>query len=194
MKIQTNLKLVKYSSDLDLSEFYAEAGRRGFENNSSQKVMIDPFKKEREWNAWFVYHGNTVCGGVVCHTLDIMGPKAYRICARNCFFSEYNPNKGLYTKRSMINQHQNSAPQLYIPASVEWAGWDKEYYITSNNSPVASQRLVHKLWCPEMARMGMMTKVHELEYRGHIQSFWRVYVDKIIEDLNNCPKWLLQPS
>ena len=34
-------KIVSWSEDLDLTEFYAEAERRGFANNSSQKAMVD---------------------------------------------------------------------------------------------------------------------------------------------------------
>ena len=40
-------KMVQWNKDLDLSEFYNEAGRRGFVNNASQKVMIDCFQNER---------------------------------------------------------------------------------------------------------------------------------------------------
>jgi len=40
-------KIIPWSEDLDLSNFYAEADRRGFVNNASQKAMIDCFRNER---------------------------------------------------------------------------------------------------------------------------------------------------
>ena len=46
--------LVEWSPNLDLTQFYAEATRRGFINNASQKAMIDCFANEREWNVWIL--------------------------------------------------------------------------------------------------------------------------------------------
>jgi len=37
-------ELIEFSPSLDLSDFYAEAERRGHVNNSSQKVMVDCFR------------------------------------------------------------------------------------------------------------------------------------------------------
>ena len=47
-------KVSKWNELLDLSDFYAEAERRGFKNNSSQTAMIDCFRNEREWEAWIL--------------------------------------------------------------------------------------------------------------------------------------------
>ena len=51
-------KVVEWSNNLDLTNFYSEATRRGFVNNASQKAMIDCFRNEREWNAWILYNGD----------------------------------------------------------------------------------------------------------------------------------------
>jgi hypothetical protein len=50
-------KIVPWSIDLDLTEFYKGAAARGFENNSTQKMLVDCFQKE-DWgylanNTWY---------------------------------------------------------------------------------------------------------------------------------------------
>ena len=42
--------MVEWNEDLDLAEFYAEAGRRGHVNNASQKVMVDCFRNEKRYS------------------------------------------------------------------------------------------------------------------------------------------------
>lgn len=182
-------KLVAWNPELDLNEFYRKAKDRGYENNSSQKLMIDTFNKEREYKAWILYHNEDPCGSVVCHSLDILGPNAYRMCARTCMFAEYSM-RGLYTRTSLIKEFQHVAPQFYMPANIEWAGLDKDFYISSNNSKVASQRLVHNMWCPEMEKLGLLSKHCELEYRGHLQTFWKLNVDKFLTELDKYPRWV----
>lgn len=194
MKIQTDFNLTEFNYDLDLSEFYSQALERGFINNSSQQKMIDCFKQERHWNAWVLYKQGVACGSVACHSLDIMGANAYRLCARACFFYDYNIVKGLIIRRAAINQYQHPVAQLYMPASIEWAGEDKDFYITTNDSPEATQRSVHRFWCPEMTRMGVLEKVVDQEYRGHMQTFWKLKTQSFLKDLNNYPRWQLQST
>ena len=182
-------KLIEWSEDLDLNYFYAEADRRGFENNSSQKVMIDCFKNEREFKAWILYKDDLPVGSVAAHSLDILGPNAYRICVRTCAFTEYRPISGLLTVNRMIREHQHITPQFYIPACIEWAGVENDLYISSNNSPVGTQRMVHNIYCPTMEKMGLLKKTHDIEYRGHLQSFWKLDSKKFLQDLERYPRW-----
>ncbi len=189
--MKTKFKIVEWSKELDLSTFYKEAALRGFENNSSQQKMIDCFMKERHWNAWILYQNDFACGSIVSHSLDEMGPNAYRICARTCFFPDYNIVKGLYTKKNLINMHQHATPQLLMPTSINWAGMDKDFYITTNDSHIASQRVVHRIWCPEMANMGMLEKTCDKMYRGHMQTFWKLNTDVFLSDLERYPRWQL---
>ena len=60
-------KMVQWNKDLDLANFYSEAGKRGFVNNASQKVMIDCFHNEREWNAWILYNDDKAIGLSLIH-------------------------------------------------------------------------------------------------------------------------------
>ena len=41
-------KIVPWNKDLDLTDFYKEAEKRGFVNNASQRAMIDPIRREAE--------------------------------------------------------------------------------------------------------------------------------------------------
>jgi hypothetical protein len=194
MKIQTNFKLVEFNHNLELNEFYDDALQRGYINNSSQSKMIDCFKHERAWKVWILYENQTPCGSVGCHSLDIMGPNAYRICARTCFFPEYNLNKGLIAKKNEICQHQHVVPQFYMIAGIEWAGLDKDFYITTNNSKEASNRKVHTVWAPILAEMGILEKMIEQNYRGHMQTFWKLNTNVFLESINSNHRWLLRPS
>ena len=80
-------KLVKYTDDLDLSEFYKTCSERGLVNNSSRKNMIDCFNNEREFNCWILYYNDIIVGSVASHSFDIMGVNSYRIAARTCVLS-----------------------------------------------------------------------------------------------------------
>jgi len=58
-------KLIKWTPELDLTEFYSEANRRGYENNNSQKTMFDCFLNEREWAGWMLEYNGKFIGGVI---------------------------------------------------------------------------------------------------------------------------------
>lgn len=182
--------LKEYSPELDLTYFYREAERRGFYNNSNKKAMIDCFSYEREFKAWILYHNELPVGSVAAHSLDILGPNSYRICARTCSFTETRPINGLLTVKRMIIEHQHVTPQFYIPACIEFCGVDSNMYISSNNSDVGTQKIVHNLYCPTMEKIGILTKECELEYRGHLQTFWKLNVDVFLRELNKYPRWV----
>ena len=55
-------RLVKYSPDLDLNDFYNESKRRGLENNASKSAMFDCFKNEKEWAGWLVEYNQRFIG------------------------------------------------------------------------------------------------------------------------------------
>jgi hypothetical protein len=183
-------KIVEWRPDLDLTEFYKEAGRRGFENNSSQSAMIDCFQNEPEWAAWILYKDSRAIGSVVAHTFDMMGSNSYRVLARTCAFGDARPEGSPNTINRGITEHQNLTDQFLLPTCIEWAGNDKNLYATSNNSRVASQRLVHKHYFPTLARLGIVTWVCDINYRYTDQSVWRINVDAFEKNLNKYPRWV----
>ena len=130
---QSMHKMVQWNKDLDLSEFYNEAGRRGFVNNASQKAMIDCFHNEREWNAWILYSDNKAIGSVAAHSFDdVMGPNSYRILTRVCTFGEARPHNGLVKANRLCAEHQNLTDQFMLPACLEWTKDKGRVFATSN--------------------------------------------------------------
>jgi hypothetical protein len=182
-------KLVPWTPDLDLTEFYATAKAKGFNNNSSQAAMVDCFEKEKEKQVWILYEGRRAIGSVGAHTLDILGPNAYRICARTCSFADSRPKHGLLTVNRMLKEHQFFTSQFFIPACITWAGTDKDLYISTHPSTVGTQRLVHSILMPTWESTGVATRICDLDYRGHTQTFWKLHSDVFLKQLNSYPRW-----
>jgi hypothetical protein len=187
-------KIVKWSEALDLTDFYNDAASRGFVNNSSQKAMVDCFRNEQEWCVWILYYNDRAVGSVGAHSLSELGPNAYRICARTCVFSNLLPMDHLRSLGFTIKQHQNATAQMFIPTCVDWAPEAADLYITSHPSDVGTQRLVHKIYCPALVETGALEKTCELEYRGHVQTFWKLNVKEFKKQLDNHPRWLYTSS
>jgi hypothetical protein len=182
--------LVKWDPSLDLKEFYTEASRRGFTNNDSHFTMIERIQRERECAIWILYYNDRAVGSVAAHSLDIL-PNAYRICARTCLFTDRLPLHQLRGLNYTVKQHQNITAQFFIPQCIEWAGADKNLYITSHSSDIGTQRLVHKIYCPALEETGALERACELDYRGHVQTFWKLNVPTFLEQLDSLPRWPL---
>jgi hypothetical protein len=181
-------KLIEWNPNLDLTSFYKEAMNRGFINNSSQKNMIDCFQNEREWNAWILYDGSRAIGSVAAHSFDDVIPNSYRILTRVCTFAEARKDKGLITAKRLIAEHQNLTDQFLFPKCIEWAK-THNLYATSNDSEIASQRLVHRYYFPTLEKKGIVKKIKEIEYRGLIQTVWKIDADIFLDSLSKYPRW-----
>lgn len=181
-------RLVYWSPSLDLSYFYKKAESKGFVNNSSQKMLVDCFSKERRKQIWILYFNDKPVGSVASHSLDINGNNSYRIAARTCVFTDDLPMGHIRTKNGILH-HQNVAAQFFIPACIEWAGRENDLYITSNESEEGSQRLVHKIFCPLLEKKGLLEFSGNKFYRGLEQSFWKMDVEKFYLDLNRYERW-----
>jgi hypothetical protein len=181
-------KIVPWTADLELTDFYSEAGRRGFVNNASQKAMIDCFDNELEKQVWILYNKDRPVGSVAAHSFPEMGINSYRVLARTCTFAEARPSKGLITTKRLIAEHQNLTDQFLLPACIEWAKGN--LYATSNMSMIASQRLVHTIYFPTLAKLGIAEFVCNMNYRYTDQSVWKIYPDRFLENLSKFPRWL----
>lgn len=181
-------QMVQWSPKLDLSDFYQEAAERGFLNNSCQERMIDTFRKEKEWNAWILYDDDKPIGSVVAHSFDdVMGPNTYRILTRVCSFGKALPTRGLVTAKKGIVEHQSFNDQFLLPACLEWA--KGRVFATSNDSEVASQRLVHKYYFPILEKKGISKRVKEVYYRNTKQTVWEIFPDNFWDSLSQYPRW-----
>jgi hypothetical protein len=182
--------LKEWNKDLDLSDFYLEAEKRGFVNNANQKSMIDCFNNEKSMKAWILYQDDKAVGSVVSHTFDdVMGVGSYRVLARTCTFGTARPNLGLITPQRLIAEHQNLTDQFLLPACISWTGNDN-IYATSNDSKAASQRLVHRYYFPTLEKLGIVERVKEVHYRHTDQTVWKINALKFLENLERYPRWI----
>jgi hypothetical protein len=184
-------KMIPWTKDLDLSEFYRIADSKGFANNNSQKTMIDCFDREPEKCVWILYSDDVAVGSVAAHTFDIMGENCYRICARTCVFTDMLPGtygRGLRTSR-VITELQNPTAQFFIPTCIEWAPKGSRLFITSTDSDLGTQRLVHRIFGPLMSSRGMMQRISDVVYRNTNQTVWELFPDVFMRELNKYPRW-----
>lgn len=182
-------RIVEWSEDLDLTEFYSEATRRGFVNNSSQKAMIDCFRNEREWNVWILYNGDRAVGSVAAHSFDDVMPGGYRILTRVCTFAEERKGAGLITPKRLVAEHQNLTDQFLLPQCIEWVAGRGRMFATSNASKEASQRLVHNYYFPTLAKLGIVEKIKDVHYRHTDQTVWEIHSKKFYANLEKYERW-----
>jgi len=183
-------KTVEWHEGLDLTNFYNEASRRGFVNNSSQKAMIDCFRNEREWNAWILYNNNNAVGSVAAHSFDDVMPGGYRILTRVCTFAEERKGAGLITPKRLVAEHQNLTDQFLLPQCIEWVAGRGRMFATSNASKEASQRLVHSYYFPTLAKLGIVSKIKDVHYRHTDQTVWEIHPEKFFANLERFERWI----
>lgn len=181
-------KIIPWSEDLDLTDFYRLAQSKGFVNNASQQMLVDCFRKEKEWQVWILYYNDVAVGSVAAHSFPEMGKDAYRIAARTCVFTNLLPTNTLRTKNQIVT-HQHATSQFLIPACINWAPKGSRLFITSNENEVGTQRLVHRIFGPAMEATGQMKKIKDIFYRGTNQTVWQLFPDKFYEELNKYPRW-----
>lgn len=185
-------KLIPYSENLYLDEFYTSAKIRGFANNSSKETMINCFDKERLKQVWILYYKEEPIGSVGAHSFDdIMGENSFRIAARTCIFTDKldGPYGIALRTKSVITEHQNPTAQFLIPACIDWAPKNARLYITSNESKIGTQRRVHNIFCPLLEKQGVMKKIKDVFYRGLIQTVWNFDQHIFYQQLNSKPRW-----
>ena len=182
--------MTPWSPDLDLTDFYAKAAAKGYDNNATQRMLVECFANERHSQTWLMYYGNRAVGSVAAHSLDVpeLGPDAYRICARTCVLTDELPRMSLRTITGII-EHQNYTAQYLMPACIEWTPPWADLYITSTENAVGSQRLVNRIFCPALEATGVLEFAGNIVYRDTPQNFWRVNVDKFYEELNTYGRW-----
>jgi hypothetical protein len=183
-------RLIEYTPALDLSEFYAEASKRGYENNSSQQAMFDCFRNEREWKGWMLEYNGKYVGGVCAHSFDdVMGPGSYRIFARTCVFTDMTHKPIAYTKNNHIVQQQCAPAQFFVSIALQHFGMDKTFYSTSNKNLVGNQQRVDRLWFPAQEKLGRFKFVKTEFYRGCEQNIWQLNSIAWQESLKMYQRW-----
>ena len=92
--MKTYYKLVEYTPDIDLTEFYKEAAANGYVNNSNQKIMIDAFNNEEKSQVFILFRDGKPMGATAVHTFPEMGENSYRILTRTCAVGGMMHNAG----------------------------------------------------------------------------------------------------
>lgn len=181
-------KIVPFSDDLNLENFYKTALEKGYKNNSSRFWLKDCFRNERESETWILYYNDEPVGSVSAHTFDNIEKNSYRICARTCVFTDKIPTPSLRTRNQIIT-HQHVTAQFLIPTCIEWAPRDANLYITSNELETGTQRHVHNIFAPLMEKQGIMKRVKDIEYRGTTQTVWSFDSNEFYKQLYSYTRW-----
>ena len=181
-------KLIPYSDDLDLSEFYATAKERGFDNNANKHMLVETIAKEDQWQVWMLLYNNKIVGSTAAHSFPEMGPNSYRIAVRTCAFTDMMHITRARTRQGVV-EHQHVSPQYFMTAGIEYFGKENNFFITSNGNAAGTQRRVHRTCAPLLQGEGTLSKECDLHYRGTDQTVWRVNVDKFYEDLDRYGRW-----
>jgi tetratricopeptide (TPR) repeat protein len=54
----------------------------------------------------------------------------------------------------------------------------------------AIQQFVHSYYFPTLEKLGIVTNIKEVHYRGTDQTVWQIHGDKFLENLNRYPRWV----
>ena len=183
-------KLVPYSNDLNLETFYQTANQKGFVNNSTKKMLVDSLSQEDRYQVWMLLWNDKVIGSTAAHSFPEMGPDSYRIACRICTFTDELPKEYQVVRtRDTIRNHQTTTQQFFQPAGIRWAGENKNYYVTTNENAEGTQRLVHSIVAPTLESVGVYTRVKDMDYRGTLQTVWRVNADVYFKQLEQVKQW-----
>jgi len=186
--LDMNYKIIEYNDNLDLEDFYNEADSRGFVNNNSRKTLVDCFANEKERQVWILYYKDKAVGSVAAHSFDDYKPGAYRILARTCVLSDLTPFRRVGTIEA-FKKHQHVTARFFLPACVEWCGIDSDMYITTHPEPTGQMKAVHRLITSVWQRTGLIEKEKDIEYRGSVQSVWKVNAHKFMAELEKYPAY-----
>lgn len=172
-------ELELYNGSQDLTDFYTEAEKRGYTNNSSHAMLIDYIAKYNDASLILFKNNDKIVGTAVTHSLremGILGSNAYRIAARTCVLTNLieGPRKHVSLRRIKDVPHAHLTSQFLIPACLKVLPQGAVPYITTHTGGVGKQNAVHNLWANVWQDHGLLTDPIELEYRKSFQTFWRV--------------------
>lgn len=182
--MKTYYKLLEYTPDMDLTQFYKEAAEQGYVNNSNQKIMIDAFNNEEKSQVFILFRDDKPMGATAVHTFPEMGENSYRILTRTCAVGGMMHNAGSMAR---LKRCEDVSSRFYVPKMIEWCGMDTNMYCTTNDLEGGKQRTVHRIWLPIMSKQGLFTKIKEIDYRGVRQTVWKLNPKEFLEHLDKHP-------
>ena len=173
-------KIVPWSEDLDLREFYQTAKEKGFLNNSNEELLVDSFRNEREWNVWILYYNNNAVGSMAAHSFDdVMGPNTYRVAVRTCVFTDKVETSGLKTLRTMIDYTKGQHPVGYLfKACIDWVPEGSRIFTTTVTSNTSGQQEKAHTVTSALSRFKTFKKIGDIHYRHTDQTLWEILLDQ----------------
>jgi hypothetical protein len=172
-------KVVNWTPDLDITDFYDEAKKRGYHNNDSYESMIKPFEDLEDTKILILYYDNKTVGCSISHPfLD-----GYRIFTRLCVFTDLTPFRRCGTVKA-FKEHQHVTPRFFLP---EHAKLNAPLYFTTHPEDTAKMQSMHKLVTSWLSQCEVIEHYDNIEYRGSTQSVWKVNTEKWLDDMNKYP-------
>lgn len=172
-------KVVPWSKELDLTDFYKTAKEKGFLNNSTEKLLVDSFRNEREWNVWILYYNDIAVGSMAAHSFDdVTGPNSYRVAARTCVFTDKIASTGLKTLNTMIDYTKGQHPVGYLfQACIDWIPKGSRIFTTTViNNTTGKQRSAH-IVTRALTKFKTFNNIGDIHYRHTDQTLWEIVLD-----------------
>jgi hypothetical protein len=178
--------IVEFNKNIDLTEFYKQCNLKGFYNNCNEDVLHNNMIHFNDFKVFLLYFNDRCIGSVGLHSLEelgILGDNAYRIAVRTCILSHLIDGNRLLKVQNYSKAPMNHyASQFLITACINYAS-GKPMYISTNDSKVGAQNKVHRTWAKIMNQQGYISDPIDLEYRGKIQSFWKLNEEFYMKNL-----------
>ena len=171
--------LKEYYPEMDLSQFYEEARKRNYHNNDSYESMIKPFEDMHSKKILILSYNDKIVGSSISHPfLD-----GHRIFARLCVFTDLTPFKRCGTVKA-FKEHQHITARFFLPEHAKLKG---PLYFTTHPEPIAKMKGVHNNATKWFEQAGVVGWLGDMNYRGCVQSVWKVNTQKWLNDMNKYP-------
>lgn len=158
--MKTSIQVKQLSPDIDLTNFFYEANKLGYEDNNSY---------DRLHGQVFVLLKTGVAKGMcIVHEFQ----DGYRILSRTCILPSFYEQSSIITQAD-IKRYQFPFQKWLMAACVEYCK-DSPMYITTSDNDKGGQRLVHKIWAPMMEDMGVLKYLRPIVYRKSNHHLWKV--------------------
>ena len=178
-------EIKEWNESIDLSDFYAEARKRGLHNNDSHESMIKPFEDLPNTTVLLLYYNNEVVGTAISHPFDEYEEGSYRIFARLCMFTDKTPLQRVGTIVEAFKYHQNTTSRFFLPEFAKRI--DANMYFTTHPEDTGAMKMVHKVAAKAFAKYGDAKYMGQFDYRGRDQSVWKVNTEKWLSELDRYP-------
>jgi len=169
----------EYHPKMDLNQFYEEARKRNYHNNDSYESMIKPFEDLPDTKIFILYYNNRVVGTSISHPFL----NGYRIFTRLCVFIDMTHFQGCWTPQ-IFKRHQHVTPQIFFREHSKLKG---PLYFTTHSENTGKMTSMHRSVTKWLEECEIINWWGDINYRGCVQSVWKVNTQKWLNDMNKYP-------